>query len=160
MLQTFSKKSSKIDYQWNITITYFARLHRILSAKLYTNPLKFHPSRRLVPLHGCNLALLDEFSLFLRPIHNTLSSGFVLLFFASLFPWSAGTLCNCKSFFHQIEKQEEILKCKKENVIILDIWCNRASVICNKHPLSRPFLDRRVILGDWISHIIQYLRMQ
>ena len=60
LLQTFSNKSSKIDYQWNITITYFARLHRILSAKLFTNPLRFHPSRRLVPVQGFNLALSPD----------------------------------------------------------------------------------------------------
>ena len=81
--QTFSNKSSKIDCQWNITITYFARLHRILSVKLFTNPLRFYPSRCLVPVHGCNLAilldncnaskyLLAEFSLLLGPNHNSL----------------------------------------------------------------------------------------
>ena len=64
LLQTFSNKSSKIDYQWNIAITYFVR---ILSGKLYTNFLNFYPSHRLVLVHGCNLALLAEFLLFLRP---------------------------------------------------------------------------------------------
>ena len=49
LLQNFSKKSSKIYYQWNITTTSFARPHRLLSVKLYTSPLKFHLSRRLVP---------------------------------------------------------------------------------------------------------------
>ena len=53
LLQTFSNKSSKIDYQWNIATTYFAKPHRRLSAKLYTNSLKFHLSRSLVPVHGC-----------------------------------------------------------------------------------------------------------
>ena len=41
LLQTFSNKSSKIDYQRNITITYYAKLHIILLAKLYANPLNF-----------------------------------------------------------------------------------------------------------------------
>ena len=85
LLLTFSNKSSKIDYQWNITITYFAMFHRILLAKLYTNPLKFRPSRRLVPVHGCNLARLAEFLLFFRPIHNSLPSGIVLVFCLSFF---------------------------------------------------------------------------
>ena len=59
-LQTFSNKYSKIDYQRNIIVTYFAKPHRLLSAKHYTNPLKFHLSLRLVPVHGCNLALLPD----------------------------------------------------------------------------------------------------
>ena len=72
LLQTFSNKSSKSDYQWNIAITYFVR---ILSGKLYTNFLNFYPSRRLVLVHGCNLALLAEFSLFLRPQKKGLSKN-------------------------------------------------------------------------------------
>ena len=43
-----------------ITITQFARLHKILSAKPYKNPLKFNHLCRLVPVHGCNLALLPD----------------------------------------------------------------------------------------------------
>ena len=59
LLQTFSSNSSKIDYQWNIT-TYFTRPHGLTSAILYTNPLKFHLSRRLVPVSRYNLALLPD----------------------------------------------------------------------------------------------------
>ena len=55
---------------------------RLHSAKLYTNPLKFHLSRHLVAVSGCNSALFPdncnaynylfaEFSLFLRHIHNS-----------------------------------------------------------------------------------------
>ena len=33
LLQTFSNKSSKINYKWNITIINFVRLHRIPAAK-------------------------------------------------------------------------------------------------------------------------------
>ena len=95
LLQTFSNKSSKSDYQWNITITSFAKFRRILSRKLHTNPLKFHPLCRLLPLHGCNLAftpdnynalkyLLSEISLFQRPTHNSLLSRFVMVFSLSL----------------------------------------------------------------------------
>ena len=60
LLQTFFNKASKIDYQRNITTTYSARPCRSLSAKLYNNPLKFHLSSRLVPVHGFNLALLPD----------------------------------------------------------------------------------------------------
>ena len=95
LLQTFSNKSSKIDYQWNIIITYFAKLYRILSAKLYTVPLKFHPLCRLVQVHGYNLALLAAFSLFLRR---------VLVFCLSLFLNCRHFVKLHKIFFHQIEK--------------------------------------------------------
>ena len=99
LLQTFSNKSSKSDYQWNITITSFAKFRRILSRKLHTNPLKFHPLCRLLPLHGCNLAftpdnynalkyLPSEISLFQRPTHNSLLSRFVMVFSLSLSPFS------------------------------------------------------------------------
>ena len=33
---------------------------RLVSAKLYTNALKFQLLRRLLPVHGCNLALLGD----------------------------------------------------------------------------------------------------
>ena len=60
LVKPFSNKPSKIDYQWNIAATFFGKPQRFLSVKLYTNPLKFHLSRRLVPVHGCNLALLPD----------------------------------------------------------------------------------------------------
>ena len=59
-LQRFSYKSSEKDYHLNITITQFARLYKIFSEKPYTNPLKFNHLCRLVPVHGCNLALLPD----------------------------------------------------------------------------------------------------
>ena len=105
LLQTFSNKSSKSDYQWNITITSFAKFRRILSRKLHTNPLKFHPLCRLLPLHGCNLVftpdnynvlkyLLSEISLFQRPTHNSLLSRFVMVFSLSLLFLEAQALYN------------------------------------------------------------------
>ena len=57
--QNFSSKLSKVDYQWNFT-KYFTRPHRLLSGKLHTTPLKFHLSRSLVPVHGCNLAISSD----------------------------------------------------------------------------------------------------
>ena len=91
LLQRFSYRSSPKNYHLNITITEFARLNGILSAKLYTNPLKFYPLCCLVQVHGCNLALLPdsynvsnyilvEISMFLRSIHNILRSRFVVVF--------------------------------------------------------------------------------
>ena len=50
-LRRFSYKTSKKDYRLNITTTQFARLDGILSVK---------PLCRLVPVHGCNLALLPD----------------------------------------------------------------------------------------------------
>ena len=52
----FSSKFSKRDCQWNITTTWFARFYRILSAKSFTNLLKFDHLCLLVPVHRCNLA--------------------------------------------------------------------------------------------------------
>ena len=85
MLQTSSSKPSKNNCQWDITITWFVRLHRTPSAKFYTNPLKFHPLCHLEPVHGYNLArlpancyalkyLLSEISLVLRPVQISLCS--------------------------------------------------------------------------------------
>ena len=59
LLQTFPNKSSKIDYQWNISTT-FARFHKFLPEKLYTISLKFYLSRHLVPVHSYNLAILPD----------------------------------------------------------------------------------------------------
>ena len=56
--QKFSNESSKIVYQWNNTVTQFARLHKILSGKFYTNPLKFQSLFRLAPVYGYSLAVL------------------------------------------------------------------------------------------------------
>ena len=122
----------KLTTNGTFKITYSARLHRIFSAKLFTSSLKFYPSRLLVPVHGCNLALLRdnytpekyrlaEFLLFLRPVHNSLRSRFVLMFCLSFSSRSADTLYSyIKYFVHQIKNQEEIIKNKKENFIIFE----------------------------------------
>ena len=60
LLQTFSNKSSKTDYQWNFGATYYTRPHRLLLANLHTSPLKFHLSSHLVPVHKCNWRLLSD----------------------------------------------------------------------------------------------------
>ena len=113
LLQRFSYKSSKNDYHLNITITQFAMLHRILSAKPYTNHLKFHPLCCLLPMHGCNLALLPdnynatnyrlaEILLFLRLIHCIVCSIFVVMFFLS-FLWKHKHFVTLhKIVFHQM----------------------------------------------------------
>ena len=59
LLQTFPNKSSKTDYpkkQYNNALPGL----RLLLAKLCTNSLKFHLSRFLLPVNGCNLALLPD----------------------------------------------------------------------------------------------------
>ena len=38
----------------------FARPHKVLSARPYTNPLKFNHLCRLEPVHGFNLAFLPD----------------------------------------------------------------------------------------------------
>ena len=40
--------------------TFFQKFFQKVSATLYANPLKVELLRRLVPVHGCNLALLPE----------------------------------------------------------------------------------------------------
>ena len=88
-------------------------LHRIISVKLYTNPRKFHPLCRLVPVHKCNLPLLSdnyntsnyllaEISLILRPIHNVLRSGFVVVFWLSFFLKRKPFVTLHKILFYQI----------------------------------------------------------
>ena len=72
----------------------------------YSNPLKFRPSRRLVPVRRCNLALFTEFLLFLRPVHNSLRSGFILVFCLT-FSWSAGTLYSYTKYFSIKWKSKE-----------------------------------------------------
>ena len=59
LLQTFPNKSSKTDYpkkQYNNALPGL----RLLLEKLCTSSLKFHLSRFLVPVNGCNLALLPD----------------------------------------------------------------------------------------------------
>ena len=60
LLQIFCYKLPKNGYQWNITITKFARILRILIVKLYTNPLKLYLLWRLEPVLGCILAVLPD----------------------------------------------------------------------------------------------------
>ena len=40
------------------------------------------------------------------------------------------------------------------------MWQSPTFQIIYKRPLSRSFLDRGVILWDWIAHVIKYLQMQ
>ena len=94
---------------------YIARPHRLLSAKLNTSPPEFHLSRRLVPVNGCNLALLPDslmlksnFLLNFRRIHSNLHSGFVLVFCLSFFQKDRHSVMLHKRPFNQIEKQEEM----------------------------------------------------
>ena len=56
--------------------------------------------------------------LFLKPIRNSLRSGFVLVFCLSLVLQDRHFVWLHRIFFHQIEKQEEIIKYKKENFMI------------------------------------------
>ena len=104
------------------------------------NSLKFHPWCRCVPVHGCNLAFLRvncnaykyhpaEISLFLRPIHNRLRCGFVMMFCLSCFLKRMHFVTLHKIFFHQIQKQEEIVKYNKENfMVFITLWL--LSLIC------------------------------
>ena len=40
------------------------------------------------------------------------------------------------------------------------MWQSLTFQIIYKRPLSRSFLDRGVILWDWIAHVIKYLQLQ
>ena len=65
--------------------------------------------------------LRAEISLFLRPIHNSLCSGFVVGFYLSFFLKCRVFLKLHKTFLYQIETQEKIVKyenMKKENFMI------------------------------------------
>ena len=125
-LQTFSTKSPKSGHQWSITITHFGRLHMTLSAKLYTNPLKFHSLCRLVPVQWCNLAFFRdscnsffaEILLSLRLIYNSLHNRFVMVFCFSFLLKPRHFVTLPKILVHQIEKQKEIVKYKKETFMV------------------------------------------
>ena len=121
LLQTFSNKSSKIDYQWNITTTHSARPHRLVSAKIYTTPLKFGTSARMLII-----VMLK------RSMHNSLHSRFFLVFCLSFFLKGRHFLMLHRTFFYQIEKQEEITLYLPGPTLFVSFVC------CNvMHDLSR-----------------------
>ena len=57
LLQTFSNLSKLTT---NETLQQLIMQGLTSFSELYTSPLKCHFSRRLVPVHGCNLALLPD----------------------------------------------------------------------------------------------------
>ena len=59
LLQTFSNNPPRLTTNEHYNNLFCKASQNSFSETLY-QPLKFHPSRRLVPVHGCNLTLSPD----------------------------------------------------------------------------------------------------